>query len=253
MKPGAAALLFLVLVAAPLRGDSREGLFLQGNRHYEAGDYRKALESYAAIAAMGYESGPLYFNMGNCYYKLDETGPAILHYERASRLIPGDEDLEVNLSLARLKVVDRIPELPRFRPLVLLERLVFYLPRSALWILMWSSYAVLMAAWILRLLWSRGRRFSGKAIWAGSLLVVLSSFCLAGQIRQERESSEAIILAREARAVSAPGEEGIQVFTLHEGTKVRIQEVSGSWVEVLLADGNVGWLQADSMARIAQP
>ena len=253
MKPRVAALLFLALVAAPLRGDSREGLFLQGNRHYEAGDYRKALESYAAIAAMGYESGPLYFNMGNCYYKLGETGPAVLHYERASRLIPGDEDLEVNLSLARLKVVDRIPELPRFRPLILLERLVFYFSRSALWILMWSSYAVLMAAWILRLLWSRSRRFSGKVIWAGSLLVILSSLCLAGQIRQERESSEAIILAREARAVSAPGEEGIQVFTLHEGTKVRIQEVSGSWVEVLLADGNVGWLQADSLARIAQP
>ena len=128
MNPGAAALLFLILVAVPLRGDSREGLFLQGNRLYEAGDYRKALESYAAIAAMGYESGPLYFNLGNCYYKLNETGQAILHYERAARLIPGDEDLEVNLSLARLKVVDRIPELPRFRPLVLLERLVFYFP-----------------------------------------------------------------------------------------------------------------------------
>jgi len=246
-------LLFLTLITAPVRGDSREGLFLQGNRLYEAGDYREALESYAGIAAMGYESGPLYFNMGNCYYKLGETGQAILHYERAARLIPGDEDLEVNLALARLKVVDQIPELPRFGPLVLLERFVFYFPRNALWILMWSSYAVLVAAWIVRLLWSRGRGFSGKIIWAGALLVILSSLCLAGQIRQEREASEAIILSREARAVSAPGEEGIQVFTLHEGTKVRIQEISGSWVEVLLADGNVGWLKADTLARIAQP
>ena len=253
IKSRVAALLLLTLFGVPVQGDSREGLFLQGNRLYEAGEYGKALESYAGIAAMGYESGPLYFNMGNCYYKLGETGQAILHYERAARLIPGDEDLEVNLSLARLKVVDQIPELPRFRLLVLLERFVFYFPRDALWILMWSSYAVLMAAWILRLMWSRGRRFSGKVIWAGSLLVILSSLCLAGQIRQEREPGEAIILAKEARAVSAPGEEGIQVFTLHEGTKVLIQEVSGSWVEVLLADGNVGWLKADSMARIAQP
>ncbi|MCY3774913.1 MAG: tetratricopeptide repeat protein [Candidatus Aminicenantes bacterium] len=253
MKSRAAALLFLILVAVPLRGDSREGLFLQGNRHYEAGDYRKALESYAAIAAMGYESGPLYFNMGNCYYKLGETGPAILHYERASRLIPGDEDLEVNLSLARLKVVDRIPELPRFRPLVLLERLVFYFPRDALWILLWSSYAVAAAAWILKLLWSRGRKVAGRIVWIGSVMLMVAASCLVGQVRQEREATEAVILAKEVRAVSAPGEEGIQVFTLHEGTKVRIQEVSGSWVEVLLADGNVGWLKADSMARIAQP
>ncbi len=252
-KPRVAALLFLILVPGPVRGDSREAFFLQGNRLYEAGDYRKALESYSGIAAMGYESGPLYFNLGNCYYKLGETGQAILHYERAARLIPGDEDLEVNLSLARLKVVDQIPELPRFRVLVLLERFVFSFPRNALWILMWSSYAVLAAAWILKLLWSRSRRFSGKTIWAGALLLIISSFCLVGQIRQERESSEAIILASEARAVSAPGEEGIQVFTLHEGTKVQIQEVSGSWVEVLLADGNVGWLKADSLARIAQP
>ena len=246
-------LLLLVPVPVPVRGDSKEGLFLQGNRLYEAGDYRKALESYAGIAAMGYESGSLYFNMGNCYYKLGETGRAILHYERAARLIPGDEDLEINLSLARLKVVDQIPELPRFRALVFLERLVFYFPRNALWILIWSSYAVLVAAWILKLLWSRSRGFAGRIIWVGSFLLIVSSLCLAGQIRQEGESSEAIILAREARAVSAPGEEGIQVFTLHEGTKVRIQEVSGSWVEVLLADGNVGWLKADSLARIAQP
>ena len=253
MKSRAAALLFLILVPAPVRGDSREGLFLQGNRLYEAGDYRKALESYSGIAAMGYESGPLYFNMGNCYYKLDETGQAILHYERAARLIPGDEDLEVNLSLARLKVVDQIPELPRFRVLVLLERFVFTLSRNALWILMWSSYAVLVTAWVLKLLWRPSRGFAGKVIWAGSLLLILSSICLAGQIRRERESAEAIILAKEARAVSAPGEEGIQVFTLHEGTKVRIQEVSGSWVEVLLADGNVGWLNGDSLSRIAQP
>ena len=253
MKSRGAALLFLILVSASLRGDSREGLFLQGNRLYEAGDYRKALESYSGIAAMGYESGPLYFNMGNCYYKLGETGQAILHYKRAARLIPGDEDLEVNLSLARLKVVDRIPELPRFRVLVLLERFVFTLPRNALWILMWGSYAALVAAWVLKLLWSRSRGFVGKVIWAGSLLLILSSICLAGQIRREREFTEAIILAKEARAVSAPGEEGIQVFTLHEGTMVRIQKVSGSWVEVLLADGHVGWLKADFMARIAQP
>ena len=253
MKSRVAGLLLLMLFGVPVQGDSREGLFLQGNRLYEAGDYRKALESYAGIAAMGYESGPLYFNMGNSYYKLGETGQAILHYERAARLIPGDEDLEVNLSLARLKVVDQIPELPRFRLLVLMERFVFYFPRNALWTLMWSSYALLVAAWILKLLWSRSRGFAGKIIWAGSFLLIVSSLCLAGQIRQEREPSEAIILASEARAVSAPGEEGIQVFTLHEGTKVRIQEVSGAWVEVLLADGNVGWLKAGSLARIALP
>ena len=250
MSPRVLLPLLLVLVSASVVGNPREELFFQSNRLYEDGNYHKALESYQSIVTLGYESGALYFNIGNCNYKLGKIGKAILNYERARRFIPGDEDLKVNLALARLKVVDRIPQLPRFWLFALLERSLFSVSRTFLLIVIWFSYFFLMGSLVLKLLWNRGDWVSGKILWASSLLLVGGLLCFIVQIRQARESTEAIILAREVRAVSAPGEEGVQVFTLHEGTKVRIQEISGSWVEVLLADGNVGWLKTDSMARV---
>ena len=55
----------------------------------------------------------------------------------------------------------------------------------------------------------------------------------------------------EARVLSAPSEEGgLTVFTLHEGTTVRIDRRAGDWVEIVLADGKVGWLPLEVLEVI---
>src|SRR5262249_18396747 len=47
------------------------------------------------------ESGNLYFNVGNAWFKAGDVGRAILDWERARRLVPGDPDLLANLGWAR--------------------------------------------------------------------------------------------------------------------------------------------------------
>src|SRR4029077_19623718 len=49
----------------------------------------------------GHESGPVYFNLGNAYFRAGNPGRAILNYERARRLMPRDPDLHANLGFAR--------------------------------------------------------------------------------------------------------------------------------------------------------
>ena len=98
----------IILAALTLTGsllsaaDSRESLFLEGNKCYQSGQYEEALSAYQRILDAGFESGPLYYNMGNCCYKLSRIGPSILYYERAARSIPADEDLNANLAMANL-------------------------------------------------------------------------------------------------------------------------------------------------------
>ena len=53
--------------------------------------------------------------MGNAYYRTDNITKAVLNYERAHLLSPGDEDISFNLQFARSKTIDKItPESEMF-------------------------------------------------------------------------------------------------------------------------------------------
>ena len=81
----AAALLLIAWSTAPLQ--AQEAFFDEGNRLYREGDYAGAVESYERIRESGFESGALHYNLGNAWFRLGEIGPAILHYERARRVM----------------------------------------------------------------------------------------------------------------------------------------------------------------------
>ena len=107
-----AVLLAIAWGAAPVA--AQEAFFDEGNRRYQEGDYTGAVELYERILESGLESGELHYNLGNAWFRLGEIGPAILHYERARRIMPRDDDLEANLELARSLTVDRVTPLPGF-------------------------------------------------------------------------------------------------------------------------------------------
>ncbi|MBN2246694.1 MAG: tetratricopeptide repeat protein, partial [Candidatus Aminicenantes bacterium] len=91
----------LILIGS-LHSDQKEYLFEQGNAFFENQEYTQAIDTYAEIIAMGYESFELYYNLGNAYYKTGDFARAILNYERALRLQPQDEDIRFNLEIARM-------------------------------------------------------------------------------------------------------------------------------------------------------
>ena len=73
----------------------------QANQRFAAGDYAgAAAECDKLLTAEGPRAAVLY-NLGNCYQRLGQYGPAILAYERARLLTPRDPDLLANLTLAR--------------------------------------------------------------------------------------------------------------------------------------------------------
>src|SRR5258706_2151249 len=87
--------------------------FNQANQLYRDAQYEKASQLYEQVSKNGYESPALYYNLGNCYFKLHNLRAAVLSYERARRLAPRDEDISYNLRLANLRVVDKIDPLPQ--------------------------------------------------------------------------------------------------------------------------------------------
>jgi len=243
--------LALLVCVAQLHGQG--SFFEEGNLHYQNGDYEAALESYLQIHDAEYESGALYYNIGNSYFKLGDLGRSILFYERALRHNPRDDDIRANLELARSLTADEITPLPGFWPLRVLDWWVHLLPTSLLVVVVGFFYLAAMAALttmvltrnsVLELWWRRIAIVTGVvALIFGVNLVVIEL--------EVGEPTEAIVLVEEVAVQSAPSDDrALQVFTIHEGTKARVDQQSGEWAEIVLADGKVGWVRLDVLEII---
>ena len=57
---------------------------------YTKEDYATAIQLYEGLLKNNGESAAIYYNLGNAYYKNGQIAPAILNYERALLLQPGD-------------------------------------------------------------------------------------------------------------------------------------------------------------------
>ena len=227
--------------------------FDEGNQRYQAGDFDGALERYAQILDDGLESGELYYNIGNTYFKLGKLGPAILYYERARRLMPGDGDLLANLELARSLTADEIAPLPGFWLVSAGGWWVGLVPRGALVWLVALAYLVAMTAVILVIL----RPATVLAAWgrrlaiAGATVTLVLGLNLAVRELGIGADEEAVIMAEETAVQSAPSDDSaLQIFAVHEGTKVRTDRRSDVWIEIILEDGKVGWVRADQLEPI---
>lgn len=246
MRRGAAALLALGSLLVPVTATAQEALFNEGNRLYQEGDFRGAADRYAAVLEGGYESSALYYNLGNAHFRLGEMAEAVLNYERAARLDPGDEDVRANLTLVGQMLQDRIEPLPRFWMLSVFDWWMALMPRGRLEAAAAACYGVLgVAAVFIVLGWPRGWGATvRRAAYAGAAGTVILGGTLLVRETGIGQPEEAVVMAPEARVLSAPSEDGgLTVFTLHEGTKVRIDRRAGEWAEVVLADGKVGWLR----------
>ncbi len=238
---------------AAARDADQESLFAEGNRLYQEGDFAAAAASYDAVIAGGFESAEVYYNLGNAHFRLGETAPAVLNYRRAARLDPANDDIRANLALVNQRLQDRIEPLPRFWLLSAFEWWMGLIPGGVLQALVAACYLLLGGTVVLIVLrrpagWHAPiRRFAYCAAVATFLLGATLMIRESGLGRAE----EAVLMAGEARVLSAPSEEGgLTVFTLHEGTTVRIDRRAGEWAEIVLADGKVGWLPLEVLEVI---
>ena len=240
------ALLATVSFLAPADVNAQEALFDEGNRLYQEGDFGGAADRYTAVLDGGYESAALYYNLGNAHFRLGEVAPAVLNYERAARLDPADEDIRANLTLVNQMLQDRIEPLPRFWMLSVFDWWMALIPRAWLVTAAAACYVVLGVAAVLMVLdrprgWRAALR---RTAYAGAVGSVILGGTLLIRETGLGQAEQAVITAPEARVLNAPSEEGgLTVFTLHQGTKVRIDRRAGEWAEIVLADGKVGWLR----------
>ena len=252
--PGLLALVaagVLTLASAPAPLPAQDELFEEGNRLYQQEDYQGALDNYLRIHEAGFESPGLYYNIGNAYFKANELGRAILYYERARRLAPSDADILANLELARSLGMDEIVPLPRFWLFRVGSWWVNLLPRSLLIGLTAAGYLMATGAVVVLVLRPGAVSWARRAAVAGGILVLLLGATLAVRETELGQAPLAVVLAAEVGVQSAPSDDpALQLFVIHEGTRVRVDRRSEEWLEVVLDDGKVGWVRAEVLEEV---
>ncbi len=228
-----------------------EGRFHQGNELYRAGDYAGALDAYLALFEEGTVSGSLYYNIGNAYFKAGDLGRAILFYERAKAELPGDEDVRANLELARSLAPDQIAPLPGFWLSNVASWCLRIIPRAWLILIVAAGYLVLAGALLYGLLASRPRLPTGQVARVAAAITLIFAANLAIREFGIGRPDRGVMIESEAEVQSAPSDDpSLHLFTIREGTVVRIDRRSDEWLEVVLEDGKVGWVRAGKVEPI---
>lgn len=249
MKRYTLLILLAILSFAGRAQQSANDWFEQANSAYNTGNYDSARIVYERILATEVESVPLYFNLGNTYYKMREYPMAIYYYEKALKLDPSNEEVQTNLAIANHAIVDKIEPVPQSF-IVKGWRNV----RASLSGDQWSWCSIVFFAMLLvsLFLFLRSRKIGVRKLGFFAGIVFLLAFVLsvvfAAQLKHASETQDqAIIMAPTVTVKSSPSEASVDLFVLHEGTKVTVLESSNGWNNIRIANGSVGWLEVDKM------
>ncbi len=232
---------------AEISTDEALSQFIKAGFSYKGERYPQAAAIYEDILKRGQESGALYYNLGNSYFKQRLLGKAILNYERARRLIPRDSDLKANhtYAVSLTKNHNGAPEKLFWQKAVdgyirsySLDEMVIVL--AALGIFTGVIYLLSLYFY-----WPEGRTIGWLAV-----CVFLFCICLSGFIAKQHMEKDLAVAVVDVDSRFEPREGATVHFKMPEGGKARILKGMGTWVKIRRLDGKTGWVIKESMERL---
>jgi tetratricopeptide (TPR) repeat protein len=241
--------LILVLIGSSIlaEGTNIEQTLSDANALYEAGKYREAEKLYTAVIDESYESAALYFNLANCYYRLNTVGLAVYYYEKAKLLDPFDEDIVYNTELAELRVKNKPSVLPELTLVIFLKNSVRILSPS-----IWAAISIVLFLAVLIFVYfylqsetSRQKKirflFSSVFLFFSLISFLFSQY----HMNLLKSDDRGIVITDNLEAKSAPDENSTTVFRVYEGFKIKKESELNDWVEIQLTDGQKAWIQKE--------
>ncbi len=241
------SIILLMALSLPAMASGAD-LVEEGNKAYEAKQYRKAIELYEKAAKDG-ASSQLYYNLGNAYYRSKDRAHAILNYERALKLSPSNGDARYNLEFVCEKA-----QLVDDNGSTYFSSLIGDLVSHA------SSNAWAVIAFIALLLCLAGiacyriaddvtlQKVGFFGAIAMAVIIVLAVICSVYMFNRSTSNDKAIIMVDKTPVQKSPrANEKDVAFSLTNGVKVEIVDSiadKGShskWYKIETSDNRTGW------------
>jgi tetratricopeptide (TPR) repeat protein len=216
--------------------------FARANDEFAKGNFPEAIRGYESLVKQRQWSAPLFYDLGNAYFRTGEFGRAILNYERARILDPQQPETTPNLALAREQA--RALELQRQRVETLLE----HVPTGRLVIGAAVGFWVLAFAGVVAV-FSRRRSSVQIALALSGALTLIVCAALTCQIENNRRNL-AVVVEPDVRARVATADNAGTVLQLPPGSEVRVLSRRGDWAYAELPNNLRGWINAASIESV---
>lgn len=236
--------LFLIACLLLVAGSAlAQNALPQAEEAYRQGKFSNALGMYEEELKNRPNDPYLYYNIGNCYFKMGSKGLAAANYYRAFKLAPRDADIRHNLSLALAAGGEKF--IPAGMPAVL-HQAFFSLSYNELkglfFLLLWLC-CTLGSIWLVKRKWGR------------VLVLCAITFILCGGWLWWRHALEteplAVVAAPSAEIRSGPGTNFPASANAAQGHLLLVVDEKDSWYEVIVKSQSLkGWVEKSAIERI---
>jgi tetratricopeptide (TPR) repeat protein len=224
-------------------------LFEKGNEFYNNGEFELAIKQYNKILENGIHSPELYFNLGNCFYRLNKVAESNFNYEKALLLSPNEQYILNNISFAKNMGLDNIEELP----LTQFQKNIDYII-SLFSIKIWSFILIVLMSlfFISALIYLFSYNPVYKRIYFSlSIIILIISLLIFSiiwtELKKSNEIKSGIVFSKELSVFSEPNKRNEELFILHEGTKVQLTDKLKGWEKIKLINGAEGWVNENQI------
>lgn len=248
---------YILILAIIFCGTVANGQKLQedelskANAYYNDSKYDSALIVYNRIIDEGYYSPSLFYNMGNTYFKMRNIPMAIYYYERSLKLEPKNEDAINNLAISNALITDKIEPLPVFF-LTKAWKNISNIFTANEWVVFSIVVFTLLLIAVFTYITARTKALKKHMFFTSAILLILFTLCTIISAQKSsyiKSNNEGIVIKSTITLKSSPSSSGVDLFVLHEGTKVEISETESGWDKIKIADGSIGWLPEDALLR----
>lgn len=245
-------IILLLLVNISLFAKNDEESFKEANLLYQEEKYDEAIIAYEDLLSKGYVSSDLNYNLGNAYFRNNQIAKAILHYERALKIDPSNEDASHNLGYANSRTIDKIETPPKLFIYRWWESIIHSYSSNS-WAYLVILFLFFGVAGLSIFFFFSDSMIKRLSFYSGISTIALALICwFIAESHHDSLLKEdyAIIQSPTVDISSSPSEGSSRLFVLHEGSKVKLEDRSGEWVEVKLPNGSSGWIKSSELEII---
>lgn len=252
MKRMSSIFIMLLALMNVSGSDKVDSLFLAANQAYSEGLYETAIQDYSMIIGEGFESADLYFNMGNAAFRSNKLGYSILYFKKALKLNPQHQEALKNLEYVSKYKEDKLDQVPELFLRKWIQS-VYHFFTLKTWSFLSVFFFALLLLGVLFYIFSQKLGVKKTGFFSGVIAFFLFVISLTAAIERNQEITDpekAVIVDPSVVVKSSPSLSGTDLFVLHEGTEIVLNETVSKWVEVRISDGRMGWIPKESLELI---
>lgn len=252
MKKILSLLLWLMLLCSVVTAVSLDAVHQTAVSEYRNKQFDKALANFSFLEKSNIHNPDLYYNIANCYFKMNRIGLAVLYYKKALLLNSSHRLARKNLNFALKFTRDKqSTENQNFLTTLILSVYNSLSLNILSWILL-ILIAIIAFLWFKLIRKKTMYEITIKFLIVNTAIIAFFFLIWCGmRFYHYENNNEAVVLASIVNGYSGPGEDFTKLFTIHEGLIIKLVKQNEGWTQISLPNGLSGWVRSSVFRSIS--